>query len=90
LPASAEVPAPVINRQTGYEPATCIVFKGKLEKLSEKGKLKALNKHFLSDQTMCLYFLKKYAKDGRFSVLRDTFQGQKHGCKDFGLQATTR
>ena len=46
--------------------------------------------HFLSDQTMCLYFLKKYAKEGRFSVLGDTFLGQKHGCKDFGVQATTR
>jgi hypothetical protein len=38
------VPAQGINRQTGHEPATCIRFKGKLEKLSDKGKLKALQK----------------------------------------------
>ena len=37
---------------------------------------------------MWLYFIKKPAKDGRFSILDRTFQGQKHGCKDFGLQAT--
>jgi hypothetical protein len=31
-------------------------------------------------------FIKKPAKYGRFSVLGCTFQGQKHGCKDFGLR----
>jgi len=33
-----------INGQTGHEPATCIRFKGKLEKLSDKGKLKGPKK----------------------------------------------
>jgi hypothetical protein len=36
LPVSAEVLAPGINGQTGHEPATCIGFKGKLEKLSDR------------------------------------------------------
>ena len=39
----------------------------------------------LSDQAMCLYFIKKSASNGRFSVLENTFQGQKHGCKNFGI-----
>ena len=30
-----------------------------------------------------LYFMKKTAKNDRFSVLGNTFQGQKHGFKDF-------
>ncbi len=34
---------------------------------------------------VCLYFMKKSAKNGRFSVLGNTFQGQKLGCKDFGI-----
>ena len=41
--------------------------------------------HLLSDQAMCLYFIKKPVKYGRFSVLGCTFQGQKHACKDFGV-----
>jgi len=41
--------------------------------------------HLLSDQAMCLWFIKKPPKYGRFSVLGCTFQGQKHGCKDFGV-----
>ena len=32
---------------------------------------------------MRLYFIKKPAEDGRFAILDRTFQGQKHGCKDF-------
>ncbi len=39
----------------------------------------------LSDQAMCLYFFKKPSKTDRFSVLGNTFQGQKHGSKDFGI-----
>jgi hypothetical protein len=39
----------------------------------------------LSDQAMCLSFIKKHAIGGRFSGLGCTFQGQKHGCKDFGI-----
>jgi len=35
----------------------------------------------LSDQAMFLYFIKKSAKNGRFSVLGGTFQGQKGGSK---------
>jgi len=31
--------------------------------------------HFLSDQAMCLYFIKKSAKNGCFSVLGTTSQG---------------
>jgi hypothetical protein len=38
------VQAPGINGQTGYEPATCIGFKGNLEKRSNEEKLKALKK----------------------------------------------
>jgi len=34
--------------------------------------------HLLSDQAMGLYFLKKSAKNGRFSVFGKTFQGKKH------------
>jgi hypothetical protein len=35
----------LINEQTGHEPATCIRFKdNKLEKLSEKGKIRAQKK----------------------------------------------
>jgi hypothetical protein len=30
---------------------------------------------------MCLYFIKKSAKNGRFSVLGSTYQGQKGGSK---------
>ena len=41
--------------------------------------------NLLSDQAMCLWFIKKPAKYGRFSVLGCTFQGQKHGYKDFGV-----
>jgi hypothetical protein len=37
----------------------------------------------LPDQAIFLYFIKKTAKNDRFSVLRNTFQGQKHGFKDF-------
>jgi hypothetical protein len=33
------------------------------------------NGHFLSDQAMYLYFMKKSAKNGHFSVLGNTFQG---------------
>ena len=44
--------------------------------------------HLLSDQAISLYFVNRFAKNDRFSVLGSTFQGQKHGCKDFGLQAT--
>ena len=40
---------------------------------------------FLSDQAMFLYFMKKSAKIGHFSVLGNTFQGQKQGCKDFKI-----
>jgi len=32
-----------------------------------------------------LVFFKKSAKCGRFLVLGCTFEGQKHGCKDFGV-----
>ena len=39
----------------------------------------------LSDQAMYLYYMKKSAKNGRFSVLANTFQGQKHGYKDFKI-----
>ena len=39
----------------------------------------------LSDQAMWLSFIKNPVKDGRFSILDRTFQGQKHGCKDFGI-----
>jgi hypothetical protein len=42
--------------------------------------------HLLSDQAMLLYFKKISVKNGRFSVLGITFQGQKHGCKDFGKE----
>jgi hypothetical protein len=38
------VPATGIKGQTGHEPAICIGFKGKLEKLYDEGKLKALKK----------------------------------------------
>jgi predicted site-specific integrase-resolvase len=41
--------------------------------------------HFLSDQALCLYFMKKSARNGRFSVLGNTFQEQKDGFKDFGI-----
>ncbi len=34
---------------------------------------------------MFLYFIKKSAKNDRFSVLGNTFQGQKQGCKNFGI-----
>jgi hypothetical protein len=44
----------------------------------------------LSDQAMCLSFIKKHAIGGRFSGLGCTFQGQKHGCKDFGLRFQLR
>ena len=37
---------------------------------------------------MYLSSIKKHAIGGRYSILDRTFQGQKHGCKDFGLQAT--
>jgi hypothetical protein len=40
---------------------------------------------FLSDQAMFLYFMKKSAKNGHFSFLENTFQGQKQGCKDFKI-----
>jgi branched-chain amino acid transport system permease protein len=43
------------------------------------------NESLLSDQAMCLSSIKKHAICGRFSVLDRTFQGQKHGCKDFGF-----
>jgi len=39
----------------------------------------------LSDQAICLYFMNKSAKNGRFLVLGNTFQGQKQGCKEFGI-----
>ena len=38
--------------------------------------------HLLSDQAMFLYFMKKSASNGRFAVLGNTFQGQKHGCSE--------
>jgi hypothetical protein len=44
-----------------------------------------LSGFLLSDQVMCLSFNKKPVEYGRFSVLEGTFQGQKHGCKDFGI-----
>jgi hypothetical protein len=34
---------------------------------------------------MFLYFMKKSAKNGHSSVLGNTFQGQKQGCKDFKI-----
>jgi hypothetical protein len=34
---------------------------------------------------MYLYYMKKSANNGRFSVLANTFQGQKHGYKDFKI-----
>jgi len=37
----------------------------------------------LSDQAMCLSFNNKPALYDRFSGLGCTFQGTKHGCKDF-------
>jgi hypothetical protein len=36
----------------------------------------------LSDQSMCLLFIKKPAKYSRFLALDCTFHGRKHGCKD--------
>ena len=39
----------------------------------------------LSDKTIFLYFNQKSAQNGRFSVLGNTFQRQKHGCKDYGV-----
>jgi len=39
----------------------------------------------LSDQAMCLNYFKKPPKYSSFSVLGCTFQGQKQGCKDFGI-----
>jgi hypothetical protein len=39
----------------------------------------------LVGQAMCLSSIKKPAMGGRYSVLGRTFQGQKHGCKDFGV-----
>ncbi len=44
-----------------------------------------MNQSLLSDQAMCLSSIKKHAMGGRFSGLGCTFQGQKHGCKDFGI-----
>ena len=44
MPASAEVEATGINGQTGHEPTIRIGFKGKLEKLSDKEKLKGAGK----------------------------------------------
>ena len=44
-----------------------------------------LHTHFLSDQATSLCFIKKLAKYGSYPVLGCTFQGQKHGCKDFGV-----
>ena len=41
--------------------------------------------HRMTNQAMCLYFYKKSSGNGRFSVLEDTFQGQKHGCKNLGF-----
>ena len=41
--------------------------------------------HLLSDQAMRLYFIKKPGRYGHFSALGCTVQGQKHGCKDFGV-----
>jgi hypothetical protein len=39
---------------------------------------------------MCLSSIKKHAIGGRNSVLDRTFQGQRHGCKDFGLRFQLR
>jgi hypothetical protein len=39
--------------------------------------------HLLSNQAMCLCFIKKPPKYGPISVLGCTFRGQKHGYKDF-------
>ena len=41
--------------------------------------------YLLSDQAMLLYIMEKTARNGRFSVLGNTFQRQKHGCKNFGI-----
>jgi hypothetical protein len=34
---------------------------------------------------MPLYFIKISAQNDCFSVLENTFQGQKYGCKDFSI-----
>jgi len=39
--------------------------------------------YLLSGQTMRLLLFKIPSKSGRFSGLGCTFQGQKHGCKDY-------
>jgi len=54
-------------------------------RLDSPGTLHHVISHLLSDQAMCLHFIKKPARYGHFSVLGCTFQGQKHGCKDFGV-----
>jgi hypothetical protein len=41
--------------------------------------------YLLSDQAICLYFIKKPAGDRHFSALSCTFRGQKHGRKDFRI-----
>ena len=41
-----------------------------------------VTEYILSDQAIFLYFIKKTAKNDRFSVLGNTFQGQKPAFKD--------
>ena len=46
--------------------------------------------HLLSDQAMRLYSIKRSARNSRFSVLGNTFQGQKHGCKNFEISISAK
>jgi len=40
---------------------------------------------FLSDQSIVLYYQKKDSKNSYFFGLAHTFQGQKHGRKEFEI-----
>ena len=74
--------------KTGCRTGHCVCYK-KNEPCDEKcgftGCHNPFNLNLLSDQAMFLYFIKKSVKKGRFSVLGNTFQGQKHAGSNTDL-----